>query len=147
MTDLRIQTACRPIFSGGLSVRKAPCGYSLIEVLVAAVIVAMGIAAAAVLAMTMVSQQETSAKVVRALNYQEQACRLFQLDVAPAEIIKILPTESSVTSLTFGVTDVTVTDVGRVKMATCTNVITTSGFGSSATRTNVMAVIRPNTWW
>ena len=112
--------------------------------MVAVVILAIGIAAAAVLAMTMVGQQEISARVVRALNYQEQACRLFQLGVSTASITSILPPETAVTSLTFGTNNVTVTQVGTVEMGTCTAVITTSGFGVSATQTNVVAVIRPN---
>lgn len=122
-------------------------GYSLIEVLVAAGILAIGIAAAAVLALTMVSQQEGAAKAVRALNYQEQACRLYQCGVAPSVITNILPPESSVTSLTFTTNSLTVANVGTMEIAECSAVISIgSRFSTSGTsRTLSTAVVRPST--
>jgi prepilin-type N-terminal cleavage/methylation domain-containing protein len=121
-------------------------GYSLVEVLVAAAILAFGIAAAAILGVTMVSQQEGAAKVVRALNYQEQAGRLYQLGVSTNQITNILPPETSITSFSFSTSSVTVTNVGTVHLAEMTAVITISSrFSSGSPRTNKMAVIRPST--
>lgn len=121
-------------------------GYSLIEVLVAAGILVMGIAAAAVLALTMVSQQEGAAKAVRALNYQEQACRLYQFGVAPSVITNILPPESSVTSLTFTTNSLTVANLGTMEFAECSAVVSIgSRFSTSGTsRTLSTAVVRPS---
>jgi len=121
-------------------------GYSLIEVLVAAGILAIGIAAAAVLALTMVSQQEGAARAVRALNYQEQACRLYQFGVAPSVITNILPPESSVTSLTFTTNSLTVANLGTMEFAECSAVVSIgSRFSTSGTsRTLSTAVVRPS---
>jgi prepilin-type N-terminal cleavage/methylation domain-containing protein len=120
-------------------------GYTLVEALIAAVIVAIGIGAAALLAMTMISQQEVSAQVVRALNYQEQACRMYQLGVDPAIITNWLPRESAVESLTFSTNLQSISGVGNVEMAVCEMVISPgSRFGASSARTNTQAVLRPS---
>ncbi len=131
----------RPVFSAR--------GYTLIEVLIAAVLVAIGAAAAAMLSLTMVSQQLTSVTVARALNYQEQACRLYQLGLDQTTITNILPRESGVTSLTFSTSSVTLTNVGIVHLAVCTNTynvgsLLTSSGTAAATQTNVVAVVRPS---
>lgn len=128
-------------------------GYSLVEVLVAAGLLALGIAAAAMLGMTMISQQEANARVVRALNYQEQASRLYQLGLDPSVITNILPLESGVVSLDFATNSVVAattngTEVGTVNMATCTLVydggsMLISG-GSAAEQTNETVVVRPS---
>lgn len=122
-------------------------GYSLVEVLIAAAIVALGIGAAALLALTMVSQQEGSARVVRALNYQEQAGRLYQLGVSASDIPGIMPAESSVTSLTFsGEANVVDANIGTYQTVTCSVVINTPTLFSStsALQTNRVYLVRPN---
>jgi len=77
---------------------KTPAGhagreaYSLIEVLVAGAILAIGIAAAALLANSMLVQQEANAQVSSALNLQEQAGKLFRMGLSTGEITNVLQT-------------------------------------------------------
>jgi prepilin-type N-terminal cleavage/methylation domain-containing protein len=68
-----------------------PAGYSLIEVMVAAAVVAVGLTASAVLVGTLMQQEELNAAALRAANLQEQAVTLYRLDVAEAEINALLP--------------------------------------------------------
>lgn len=66
--------------------------YSLIEVLLASAIAAIGISAAAVVASTIVAQEEINAVTGRAANLQEQAVSLYRLGVTnPADIYELLP--------------------------------------------------------
>lgn len=69
--------------------------YSLIEVLVAAAILAIGISAAALLANTLLIQEQSNGYSLRAFNAQEQAARLWQLGLDPATITNILPERCS----------------------------------------------------
>lgn len=66
-------------------------GYSLVEVMVAAAIVAVGLTAAAVLASTLMQQQELNAATLRAANLQEQAAKLHRLDLSSSAIRGVLP--------------------------------------------------------
>jgi len=86
-------------------------GYSLVEVVVAAAIVAIGVAAGAVIVNTLVVQEEVNAGAVRAANLQEQAVMLYRLGVTnPEDIYSILPEPCSASAppaaraftLTFG---------------------------------------------
>jgi len=66
--------------------------YSLVEVVVAAAIVAIGVAAGAAIVNTLVVQEEINAGAVRAANLQEQAVMLYRLGVTnPQDIYNILP--------------------------------------------------------
>jgi prepilin-type N-terminal cleavage/methylation domain-containing protein len=65
--------------------------YSLIEVMIASAIIAVGLAAAAVLVGTLMTQQELNAASLRASNLQEQAVRLYRLDMDPDQIPALLP--------------------------------------------------------
>jgi prepilin-type N-terminal cleavage/methylation domain-containing protein len=65
--------------------------HTLIEVLTAAVIVGVGVSAAVSMATTMTLQQELSWRVSVALNYQENACRLWQLGLGPNDITAVMP--------------------------------------------------------
>lgn len=69
--------------------------YSLIEVMVAAAIVAVGLTAAAMLVGTLMRQQELNAASLRAANLQEQAIRLHRLDVPAASLPALLPEPST----------------------------------------------------
>jgi prepilin-type N-terminal cleavage/methylation domain-containing protein len=130
------------------SPRPAPLrGYTLIEVLIAASIVAAGIAAASVLALTMTTQEESNALAARALNMQEQAGRLYQLGLDPDTITNIIPPEPNVTSLTF---TTGTTSPSGVNMEIATNsVVFHTGRGANASttvsRTNTLVVVRPTT--
>lgn len=68
-------------------------GYSLIEVLITAAIVSVGIAAAAVLVRGIMAQEEASAAFLRGINLQEQAVRLWQMGLSAEEILPLLPEE------------------------------------------------------
>jgi prepilin-type N-terminal cleavage/methylation domain-containing protein len=68
-------------------------GYSLVEVMVAAAIVAVGLTAAAVLASTLMQQQELNAATLRAANLHEQAAKLYRLDLRTGDIYRLLPEE------------------------------------------------------
>ena len=68
-----------------------PTGYSLVEVLVAAAIVAVGLTAAAMLVGTLMQQQELNAAALRAANVQEQAVKLHRLDLGSSSIRSLIP--------------------------------------------------------
>lgn len=70
-------------------------GYSLIEVLIASAILLIGIAAAACMIHAMSVQETTDARIMQALNIQEQAARLWQLGIDAVEITNILPANFS----------------------------------------------------
>ncbi len=86
-------------------------GYSLVEVVMAAAIVAIGVAAGAAMMNTLVVQEELNAGSVRAANLQEQATMLYRLGITnPQDMYNILPEPCSAIaspaansfSLTFG---------------------------------------------
>ncbi len=66
-------------------------GFSLVEVMMAAVILVIGLTAAAVLAGTIMAQQELNAAALRAANVQEQAVKLYRVDLDGATIRSLLP--------------------------------------------------------
>jgi hypothetical protein len=67
-------------------------GYSLAEVLVAAAVLMVALAAASVLVSSLVIRQELDSGAVRASNIQEQAAMLYRLGVtSPQDIYSILP--------------------------------------------------------
>lgn len=95
-------------------------GYSLIEVLVAAGILAMAVAAAAALSLAISAQEEMSARAAVALNYQEQAAKLWRLGLSESEINAILPQNEAVQSLVFEESNVAFSGIGTLRQAVCT---------------------------
>jgi len=79
----------------GRSSRRGRSAYSLIEVLVAAAILVIGITGAALLANSLLLQEESNGFSLRAFNTQEQAARLWQLGLSPTTITNILPERCS----------------------------------------------------
>jgi len=72
------------------------CGYSLVEVVVAAAVVAIGVAAAAAMMNALVAQEETNAGAIRAANLHEQATMLYRLGLTNADVqYSILPEQCS----------------------------------------------------
>ena len=110
--------------------------YTLIEVLVAAGLLVFAIAAAASLAGSMLAQEESNARIARALNYQEQAGRLYHLGDAVTNITTKLPTEPAVDSLDFTTGS---TNLAGVDLETAECVLTFSG----GERTNTVFLVRP----
>jgi Tfp pilus assembly protein PilV len=138
--------------------RKHSGGYSLLEVLIAATVLMVGVAAAGFLALASVTQEEMSARISRALNQQEQAARLFQLGMSPSEISALLPPDPAILSLTFTVNVTNVPGVGPVEEAECVIVFkpvdegdawapftwTAGRSDSTPSRTNSITVLRPS---
>jgi prepilin-type N-terminal cleavage/methylation domain-containing protein len=123
---------------------KSRAAYTLLEVLVAAAIISIAVAAAGALALATVAQEEMNARVARCLNLHEQAVRLYQLGLEPDQIADLLPPDPSVVSLDIPSDEVTVPgDLPlTVEQADSTLTFTTSDT-SEATRTSQITVIRP----
>lgn len=133
-------------------------GYSLIEVMIAAAVLMVAIAGAGAMALSVITQQETNAVIARAIGYQEQAARLYQIGLAPSTISAILPAEPALVSLTFqNLTTPALAGVGSMERAECVMVFRPSPATSSwsvgtwnpgdATKqvTNSLTVLRPVT--
>lgn len=72
--------------------------FSLVEALVAAVILAIGLTAAASMVGALMAKEEANSVSLRAANLHEQAVALYRLGLSPGRIREILPescTESS----------------------------------------------------
>lgn len=74
-------------------------GYSLVEVLVAAVILLMAIGAAAALAVALSHQEDSAAADAIGVNTHEQIGRLWQLGLSQTEIEAVLPPDPSMAGL------------------------------------------------
>ena len=130
-------------------------GYSLVEVMVAAAIVAVGLTAAAVLASTLMQQQELNAATLRAANLHEQAAKLYRLDLRPDDIYRLLPencagggtppangyalsfSRAVATNIAVGGTDV------ALEQTSCIMVFANPG-GNGALITNGVTIVRPS---
>ncbi|MCB1085561.1 MAG: prepilin-type N-terminal cleavage/methylation domain-containing protein [Verrucomicrobiae bacterium] len=75
-------------------------GYTLIEALVAGVVLMIGVSAASKLTLTLITQDEMNQRAATAMNYQETAVRLFQLGLDEADIRLLLPADPVVDSMT-----------------------------------------------
>lgn len=117
--------------------------------MVAAGLLVMAIAAAASLALTMVAQEEGNARTARALNLQEQACRLYQLGLDPTEIEGVLAYNTNSITLSFATNSGVITGVGTMDAASSTLIFSsgspiTATSGAAVFRTNTMQVVRPS---
>jgi type II secretory pathway pseudopilin PulG len=74
---------------------RRPAGYTIIEAMVAVSLLMLAIGAAAALSMSLVNQEEINARAARALNWQENAARLFQLGMGTptdvSDIVDVMP--------------------------------------------------------
>lgn len=95
-------------------------GYSIIEVLVAAGVIALAVGAAAVLARSAILQADSNARVARAANLHEQVATLYRLGYDLAVITNVLPE-------TFVTTTPTAVDTFRFTFGSVTNTISGSG--------------------
>lgn len=102
--------------------RRQKSGYTLVEVLVASGILAMGIAAACSMSLAMGAQEEMNHRIALALNHQENAARLFQLGVGPS----ILPADPN-TTLDLTTSTSAVAGAGSLVTAVIKATITTHG--------------------
>lgn len=79
--------------------RATTAAYSLVEVLAASGIVAMGVGAAVALSFATTSQEETAHRAARALSIQENAARLFELGLSSNEVLRLLPPDPVVSAI------------------------------------------------
>lgn len=73
----------------------------MVETLVAAGILLIGISAAAMLSLTMLGAEEGNTLILRALNQQEQAAKLYQLGLPTNTATGLLLSDRSVMALQF----------------------------------------------
>jgi prepilin-type N-terminal cleavage/methylation domain-containing protein len=66
-------------------------GYTLIEVMTAAVVIGAGVTAAVSMSSTLMMQEDIAWRGTVAVNYQENCCRLWQLGLSPAETTAVMP--------------------------------------------------------
>lgn len=69
-------------------------GYTLIEVLAAAAIIAIGATAMISLSATLMLQEEFAARVAVVRNYQESMVRLWQLGLSPVQVTALMPAQT-----------------------------------------------------
>lgn len=72
-------------------ISQSPRAYTIIETMVAVSLLMFGVAAAAALSNTIVQQEEINARTARAVNWQENAVRLYQLGIDGSAILDVLP--------------------------------------------------------
>ncbi len=74
--------------------QQARRAYTLIEVLAAGAVIAIGMTAAVSLSSTLMLQEEFAWRVAVTRNYQENMARLWQLGLSPTEVTAIMPAQS-----------------------------------------------------
>ncbi len=110
--------------------RRRRGGYTLIELLAAGAVIAVGITAAVSLSGSLMLQEEFAWRVSVTRNYQENMSRLWQLGLSPAEINRLMPTQSAnpplaqilygnPTVVENGTTDIGGAGLAKVEVATC----------------------------
>ena len=137
-------------------------GFSLVEALMAAAIVAVGLTAAASLVGVLMAKEEVNSISLQAANLHEQAVTLYRLGLSPARIRAILPETCADTSSpaagTFGLTFGAPTAVsctasdGSVfnvlsTASTLTYPMTTPDGTVLSYGTNSVTIVQPSTIW
>lgn len=128
-------------------------GYTLVEMVVSAAVIAVGMAGAASLSSTMMAQEELTWRVSVARNYQENIARLWQLGLSPSEVMALMPSASGNPMLSEVVgASPTLTSTGQVnedsmgvmESAVCSFTINTTNIaGAGAGGTNAVTIYRP----
>ena len=95
-------------------------GYSLVEVLAATGIIAMGVAAAVSLSFTTTAQEESGNRIARAIAITESAARMYQLGMSGAEIIRLLPPDPVVYDISITEDAPAVSGAGALQRAVIT---------------------------
>ncbi len=123
-------------------------GYTIIETLVAVSLLMFAVAAAASLSVTLTKQEEINARAARALNWQENAVRLYHLGLGGttvSEITDVMPKLPQMSSLNIQVTAQQFTDLPAIDdMVDVADfrLIYYSDTSGSTTRLNVMRAVR-----
>lgn len=132
-------------------------GYSIIEVLVAAGVIALAVGAAAVLARSAILQADSNARVARAANLQEQVAALYRqgydfaaiTNILPETFVTNTPTAADTFRLTFGSVTNTISGSGSTNVQmTNSTIVFQSGLetdGSFDWRSNSAVLVRPRT--
>jgi type II secretory pathway pseudopilin PulG len=133
--------------------RPSSAGYTLIEILAAAGLIAGAVAAASSLTMTMTTQEELTRGQSAAIRYGESIARLWQLGVNPSAVLlsqrQGLLNSNGVASMTFTINEGTPSDLGddggiaEGTVETATVSVTWQPYGSAAESTLSFDVIRP----
>lgn len=136
--------------------------FSLIEALIAAAIVAIGLTAAASLVGALMAREEVNTISLRAANLHDQAVMLYRLGLSPARIRTILPETCSDGStpsigsygLTFGsptAISCTASDGSAFSVistpSTLTFPVTTPDGAVLSYRSNSVTILQPSTVW
>ena len=101
-------------------------GYSLVEVLVATVILMVGVGAACSMSLALVTNEESNYRASRAMNYYENAMTLYQLGLDPIKIRSIMPPEPALVSMTFSPNTASIDGIGAPERVDVTMSFTTS---------------------
>ena len=79
-------------------------GYTIVEAMIAISLIMLAVAAAASISMTIVRQEEVNARAGRAMNWEENAVRLYHLGLGanndPTAIVNIMPVLPNIVSFT-----------------------------------------------
>lgn len=131
-------------------IRKA--GYTLMEVVAASAVLAVGMTGAVSLSSSIMAQEELTWRVAVARNYQENVVRLWQLGLTPAEVLNLVPSITGTGMLPDIVASITLTPgptadvatLGTMESATCTVTLNSAGYtGAGAGGTNSVTAYRP----
>jgi type II secretory pathway pseudopilin PulG len=136
--------------------------FSLVEALIAAAIVSIGLTAAASLVGALMAKEEINTVSLRAANLHEQAVMLYRLGIAPATIRSILPETCTDTGtpaagsfgLTFGsptgvqeeASDGTIFSVVSTP-STLVYPVTAPDGSVLSYRSNSVTIVQPSTVW
>ena len=125
---------------------KDSAGYTIVEAMVAVSILLLGVAAAAALSLTMVQQEEINARAARAVNWQENAVRLYQLGLGTAsdttEILDVMPGLPGLTSITVSTSTNNVDGGSLAVDVSDITLIYNSVDGENISRTSTMRAVR-----
>lgn len=133
--------------------QKHRSGYTLLEVVAAAAVVAIGMTGAVSLSTSIIAQEEITWRVAIARNYQENVVRLWQLGLDPLDTMRIIPSVSGNPKLLESVSNITISPIGTadedgmgtMESASCVLTLGTSGFpGVGAGNTNQVTAYRPS---
>lgn len=133
--------------------RRCNAGYTLIEVVAAAAIVAVGIAGAVSLSSSMMLQEDLSWRIAVARNYQENIAFLWQLGLSPSEVNNLMPSMAGNPKLSevvgtspilTSLGEVDEDSMGRMEAAVSSFTVGTDDItGAGPAATNAITVYRP----
>ncbi len=128
-------------------------GYTLVEVLIAGALLAVGISAAALMANSMIMQEEANIQIIRGLNLQEQVGRLYQMgldydgitNVLPERCTTTFPPPSGFVGLRLSAVVTNISGVGLVEQAECEIMysVLQGSDGNTHYASNSVTLIRP----